>query len=205
MSSPEGRKHHISMHITVILITSMVMRRHNLSVSNDEFFEVVALHRKLCKGCSSDEDATKLYYKALWMDAHGKEQYNESKVIISGISSYPKNTEWLAKVEGRYKKGIGGFTRIPSGRATAHLRSIKEAPRSAPSPKGSVLMAVNLDQVLDDKNTSTANTYCNTLAPYLEWAAHSKEACTQSRLQNRDIREFNKLLKTTIIDRRHQH
>ena len=201
--SPEGRNHRISIHITVILITNMVKRNRNQSVSNNEFFEVVSLRRKLREGCSIDEDAARPYYEALWLDAHGKEQYDESEVVITDISSYPENAEWLAKVELRYKQGKERFTRIPPGRATTRSRSIEEAPRSAPSPEDSVLVAVNLDQVLDDEKACTANAYCNMLAPYPEWAAHSKEARALNRLQNRDIGEFNELLKTTIIDRRH--
>ena len=201
--SPEGRKHRISIHITVILITNMVKRHRNQSVSNDEFFRVAALRRKLRKGCSSEEDAANPYYQAIWIDAHGKEQHDESEVVITDISSCPENAEWLAKVEYRYKKGKTQFVRIPSGRATTRSRSIEEAPRSAPSPEDSVLVAVNLDQVLDDEKACTANAYCNMLAPYPEWAAHSKEARALNRLQNRDIGEFNELLKTTIIDRRH--
>ena len=69
------------MHITVILITNMVKRRHNQSVSNDEFFRVAALRRKLRKGCSSEEDAANPYYQAIWIDAHGKEQHDDSDVV----------------------------------------------------------------------------------------------------------------------------
>ena len=103
-------------------------------------------------------------------------------------------------MELRYKQGKSRFSRIPAGRATTRSTSIEEAPRSAPSPKDSVIVAVNLDQVLNDEKACTANAYCNMLALYPEWAAHSKEACALNRLQNRDIREFNELLKTTISD-----
>ena len=150
------------MHITVILITNMPKRRRNQSVSNGEFFEVAALRRKLRKGCSIEEDAANpyTYYEALWIDADGNEQHDESdrKVVITDISSCLENTSWLAKVEPRYEEGKSRFTRIPPGRATTRSRSIEEAPRSAPSPEDpdSVLVAVNLDQVLGDGKACTA-------------------------------------------------
>ena len=134
--------------LMAILITNMPKRCHNQSVSNDEFFQVATLRRKLREGCSTEEDAANPYYEALWIDADGNEQYHKSEVVITDISSYPENARWLAKVELRYKKGKSRFSRIPAGRATTRSRSIEEAPRSAPSPEDSVLVAVNLDQVL---------------------------------------------------------
>ena len=146
------------MHITVILITNMPMRRRNQSVSNGEFFDVAALRRKLREGCSIEEDAANPYYEALWIDADGNEQHDESEVVITctDISSYPENARWLAKVELCYKQGKSRFTRIPAGRTTTRPRSIGESPRLAPSPEDSVLVAVNLDQVLNNEKACTA-------------------------------------------------
>ena len=68
------------MHITVILITYMPKRRRNQSESNDEYFEVTALRRKLREGCSIEfeEDAANPFYEALWIDANGNKLHGDS-------------------------------------------------------------------------------------------------------------------------------